>query len=188
MGHVGFGLEFNFFSLLDSTHIYFYFPLIFCPLPLNSQTEILNLHGNRRQTRGSRMSEEMDKEPLGNDELGKRLAGSILVIALIIAISYALYLGASYEGVRATFYMIAGIATISLAGGILIALWAKETKILLYLSLPYAVLIFAGPIYYMVLLSSIDPMGILFVLFGHWGIAYIIWKFRELQSPEQEME
>ena len=130
----------------------------------------------------------MDEETRGHDGLRERLAGSTLVFALIIAISYALYLGTSYEGVRATFYWIAGAATISLAVGILIAIWAKETKILYYLSLPYAVLIFAGPIYYMVLLSSIDIWGIFFVLCGHWGIAYIIWKFREPQNQEQETE
>ena len=134
------------------------------------------------------MSEETDEETRGYYGFRERLVGSILVIALIIAILSALYLGASYEGVRATFYRIVGTATVSLAVGILIAIWAKESSFLLYLSLPYAILIFAGPIYHMVLLSSIDIWGIFLVLCGHWGIASIIWKFRELQSQEQEME
>lgn len=133
------------------------------------------------------MSEEMDDTARGSGELAKRLE-SLVVIALIALLLYLLYLGGVvHEGpwdARIAYYMIVGIATVSLAVGMLIAIWEPERRIIYYLGFPYVVLIFAGAVYYMVLLSSIDFLGILFVLCGQWGLAYMIWQFKKYVKQE----
>jgi len=107
---------------------------------------------------------------------------SIIVILLIVVVSYALYVAASSGGPtdpRMTFYVLAEIATVSVLVAVLTALWSHEGMFLFYVAFPYALLILGGAAYYMILLSSIDPIGILCVVSGHWGAAFMLWMFKE---------
>lgn len=113
---------------------------------------------------------------------------SIIIIILLILVSVVLYLTISSGGPtdpRATFYVIAEIATISVLVAILIAVWTREAMFLFYAVFPYALLILGGAVYYMILLSSIDIIGIFCIVSGHWVTALMLWIFKEELKSEK---
>jgi len=110
------------------------------------------------------------------------LVASLVIFVLIILVSIALYLTASSGGPvdpRGTFYVIACIATISVLVAALVALGTREAMFLFYAVFPYALLILGGAVYYMVLLSSVDALGVFCVISGHWAVALMLWIFKQ---------